>query len=52
MKLWRPVGRKELAKIEPSGLRAVPARLPTQPIFYPALSFACTEPRIGTIPCC
>ena len=33
--LWRPVGPKELALIQESGLRAFPPRLPEQPIFYP-----------------
>jgi hypothetical protein len=36
--LWRPVGPKELALIEASGMRAFPPRLPEQPIFYPVLS--------------
>ena len=43
MKLWRPVGRKELDKIEASGMRAFPPRLPEQPIFYPVLSFDYAE---------
>jgi hypothetical protein len=43
MKLWRPVGRKELAKIDASGMRAFPPRLPEQPIFYPVLSFEYAE---------
>ncbi len=43
MKLWRPVGRNELEKIEASGMRAFPPRLPEQPIFYPVLSFAYAE---------
>ena len=33
--LFRPVGSKELAKIEASGWRAFPPRFPEQPIFYP-----------------
>lgn len=33
--LWRPVGPKELALIQDSGMRAFPPRLPEQPIFYP-----------------
>lgn len=33
--LWRPVGPKELALIEASGMTAFPPRLPEQPIFYP-----------------
>ncbi|MEL7487228.1 MAG: hypothetical protein AAGJ87_08440 [Pseudomonadota bacterium] len=43
MRLWRPVGRHELAKIRASGMRAFPPRLPEQPIFYPVLSFAYAE---------
>lgn len=33
--LYRPVGKKELALIEESGLTEFPPRLPEQPIFYP-----------------
>lgn len=33
--LWRPVGPKELALIEDSGMTRFPPRLPEQPIFYP-----------------
>jgi hypothetical protein len=36
--LWRPVGPSELELIRKSGMRAFPARLPEQPIFYPVLS--------------
>ena len=43
MKLWRPVGQKELAKIHASDMRAFPPRLPEQPIFYPVLSFEYAE---------
>jgi len=43
MKLWRPVGRIELTKIELTGMRAFPPRLPEQPIFYPVLTFAYAE---------
>ena len=43
MKLWRPVGPKELALIEESGWKAFPPRLPEQPIFYPVLNFAYAE---------
>jgi len=43
MQLWRPVGARELAKIEAAGMRAFPPRLPGQPIFYPVLSFAYAE---------
>jgi hypothetical protein len=38
--LWRPVGPKELALIEASGMRAFPPRLPEQPIFYPGTTAA------------
>jgi hypothetical protein len=38
--LWRPVGPQELALIEASGMRAVPPRLPEQPIFYPVTTEA------------
>jgi hypothetical protein len=36
--LWRPVGPKELELIRQTGMRAFPARLPDQPIFYPVLT--------------
>ena len=32
--LWRPVGPKELALIEASGMHVFPPRLPEQPTFY------------------
>ena len=38
--LWRPVGPKELALIEGSGMTAFPPRLPEQPIFYPVTTEA------------
>lgn len=38
MKLFRPVGKNELALIEQSGYKEFPPRLPEQPIFYPVLS--------------
>jgi len=38
--LYRPVGPKELALIQQSGMRAFPPRLPEQPIFYPVLNRA------------
>ena len=38
MKLFRPVGTKELELIEQSGFTAFPPRLPEQPIFYPVLN--------------
>jgi len=37
MILYRPVGLEELELIYDSGMRAFPARLPQQPIFYPVL---------------
>jgi hypothetical protein len=43
MQLWRPVGARELAKIEAALMLAFPPRLPGQPIFYPVLSFAYAE---------
>ncbi|MCL2670882.1 MAG: hypothetical protein FWF10_02470 [Clostridiales bacterium] len=38
MKLYRPVGQKELDLIAKSGYRAFPPRLDWQPIFYPVLN--------------
>ncbi len=38
MKLFRPVGLKELELIKQSGMRKFPPRLPEQPIFYPVLN--------------
>ena len=38
MKLYRPVGKNELALIAASGYAAFPERLPEQPIFYPVLN--------------
>jgi hypothetical protein len=38
MLLYRPVGLNEMRLIYQSGLRAFPARLPEQPIFYPVLN--------------
>lgn len=38
MKLFRPVGIKELELIKLSGMRKFPPRLPEQPIFYPVLN--------------
>jgi tetratricopeptide (TPR) repeat protein len=35
MILYRPVGLQEMALIYDSGMKAFPARLPQQPIFYP-----------------
>ena len=37
MILYRPVGLQELELIYDSGMKAFPARLPEQPIFYPVL---------------
>src|SRR5687767_7535609 len=37
MILYRPVGLQELVMIYDSGMKAFPARLPQQPIFYPVL---------------
>ena len=37
MRLYRPVGLRELELIAASGWRAFPPRLPAQPIFYPVL---------------
>ncbi len=39
IKLWRPVGVKELELIEESGWKKFPPRLYWQPIFYPVLNF-------------
>lgn len=36
--LYRPVGPKELAKIEESGWKRFPKRLAQQPIFYPVMN--------------
>ncbi|MCX7710722.1 MAG: ADP-ribosylation/crystallin J1 [Clostridia bacterium] len=38
MKLFRPVGVKELELIKQSGMTEFPPRLPEQPIFYPVLN--------------
>ena len=40
MILYRPVGLQELALIYDSDMKAFPARLPEQPIFYPVLQLA------------
>ena len=40
MILYRPVGLQELELIYDSGMKAFPARLPQQPIFYPVLQLA------------
>ena len=36
--LYRPVGQAELDRIQASGFRAFPPRLPHQPIFYAVLA--------------
>jgi hypothetical protein len=43
MKLFRPVGIKELKLIKESGMTKYPPRLPEQPIFYPVMNieYAC-----------
>lgn len=38
MKLYRPVGAKELQLIAESNYTAFPPRLPEQPVFYPVLN--------------
>ena len=38
MILYRPVGLEELELIYDSGMKAFPARMPKQPIFYPVLN--------------
>jgi hypothetical protein len=38
MRLWRPVGLKEMALVFESRMKAYPPRLPEQPIFYPTLN--------------
>ncbi len=38
MRLFRPVGTKELGLIKESGMVKFPPRLPDQPIFYPVLN--------------
>jgi hypothetical protein len=50
--LWRPVGLKELALIEESGMSGFPPRLPEQPIFYPVTteSYAIKIARDWNVP--
>jgi hypothetical protein len=43
MRLFRPVGLKELELIAATNYRAFPPRLPEQPIFYPVLNFPYAE---------
>ncbi|HOJ79075.1 MAG TPA: ADP-ribosylation/crystallin J1 [Bacillota bacterium] len=38
MKLYRPVGIRELELIKQSGMTEFPPRFPEQPIFYPVLN--------------
>lgn len=38
IRLFRPVGQKELDLISDSGFTRFPPRLPEQPIFYPVLN--------------
>lgn len=47
MKLYRPVGIRELELIKQSGMTEFPPRLPEQPIFYPVLNrkYACQIAR-------
>lgn len=47
MKLYRPVGIRELELIKQSGMTEFPPRLPDQPIFYPVLNrkYACQIAR-------
>lgn len=47
MRLWRPVGSRELDKIRASDMRAFPPRLTDQPIFYPVLTFDYAERIAG-----
>jgi hypothetical protein len=39
IKLYRPVGKKELSLIADSDFKAYPPRLMWQPIFYPVMNF-------------
>lgn len=43
VKLWRPVGKTELEKIEAAGMKGFPARLPEHPVSCPVLSFGYAE---------
>lgn len=38
VRLYRPVGQKELDLIAEAGYKAFPPRLPIQPIFYPVVT--------------
>lgn len=50
MRLYRPVGQKELALIRDSGWRAFPPRLPEQLIFYrlSTMNILIKSPQSGT----
>ena len=43
MRLYRPVGVRELELLAESGFKAFPPRLPHQPIFYPVLTYGYAE---------
>lgn len=43
MKLWRPVGPKELELIKETSWKSFPPRLPEQPVFYPVMNFEYAE---------
>jgi len=43
MRLYRPVGLKELGLIRAACFRGFPSRLPDQPFFYPVLNFDYAE---------
>jgi hypothetical protein len=43
IRLFRPVGQKELDLISESGFTRFPPRLPEQPIFYPVLNIEYAE---------
>lgn len=43
MRLYRPVGLRELELIAASGFTAFPPRLPDQPFFYPVLNLGYAE---------
>jgi hypothetical protein len=50
--LWRAVGPEELALMRAADMRAVPPRLPEQPIFYPVTTeaYAVKIARDGNVP--
>jgi hypothetical protein len=49
MKLYRPVGYKELELIKQSGMKEFPPRLPEQPIFYPVLNIRICQTNCTTV---